>query len=212
MPVIRRRRPVRVVRRRRINMVRRPIGRTIVTKKLMGSKVHYFKRTAFYSGMIAGSTLLDVGGALVFQLNSLPNYTEFTNLFDMYRINGVKVTFMPRGNSAEVGTNQGIVKLFSAIDYDDNTTPASLSEILQYETLKTTNSTRDHKRYIKPKLARVLYQAGASNAYGAGTGWIDCSNPQVPHYGMKYVLQQLPAGAQSYDCKITFYLAFKNVV
>lgn len=211
MPVNRRLR-VRVVRRRRINAVRRPIGRTLVTKKLMGSKVHYFKRTAFYSGFITGSTLTDVTGALQFQLNSLPNYTEFTNLFDMYRINGVKVTLMPRGNSAEVGTNQGLVKLFSVIDYDDNIAPAALTEVLQYESLKTTNTSRDHKRYIKPKLSRVLYQPGAVNAYGASNGWIDCTNPQVPHYGMKYVLQQLPAGAQSYDCKITFYLAFKNVV
>lgn len=213
---INRRRAVRVVRRRRYNVARRGrvrvLRRGVALTKVIGSNIHHFKRTAYYSGFLAGSTVMDVVGAMQFQLNALPNYTEFTNLFDCYRINAIKVTLMPRANSAEAGTNQGLVKLFTVIDTDDATSPTNLQEVLQYENVKSSNSAYDHKRYLKPKIARSLYQAGGIAAYGESTGWIDCSNPGVPHYGLKYVLQQLPAGAQSWDCKIKYYLSFKNVV
>lgn len=202
---------IRVVRRRRLNAVRRPARRGIVVKKLVGSNVHSFKRTVFNSGAVSGSTLNDVYGALSFNLSSVPNYTEFTALFDQYRIDAVKVTFMPRANSAELGTNQGITKLFTVVDYDDAATPTAINELMQYENLKTTRSTDDHNRTLRPMLARAVYQAGLT-AYGTGRGWVDCANPSVPHYGLRYALQQLPAGNQSYDLKIKYYLSFKNVV
>lgn len=186
-------------------------SRSKVLTKVSGSKVHYFKRTAYYSGSISGSTVLDTFGATAFALNLCPNYTEFTTLFDMYKICAVKVSYMPRANSAEVGTNQGLVKFFTVVDYDDSNNPTSINELLQYESLKTTNTTKDHNRYLKPKLAKALYQSAVSTAYGATRGWIDCENPGVPHYGLKYALQTLPTGNQSYDVKVTYYLAFKNV-
>lgn len=192
---------------------RRPAraNRGMVLTRAIGSKIHYFKRTAYYSGFVTGSTVIDTLGSLIFQLQNVPNAGEFQALFDQYRINGVKVVFMPRANSAEAGTNQGLVKFFSCIDYDDNTAPTSINDILQYENMKCTNVTRDHKRYLVPKIAREVYNSATTTAYSSGTGWIDCTNAAVPHYGIKYALQQLPAGAQSMDIKVTYYLAFKNV-
>lgn len=192
----------RLVRRRR--MARRPMrtGR---------QPVHNFKRTAYYNGLIAGSTLSDVSGGLIGQLNQVPNYTEFTALYDMYKINGIRWRFSPRANSAEAGTNQGLIKLFTGIDYDDITTP-SLTDILQYESLRVTQSNKDHVRFVRPRVAKAVYQTSVGTGYSAGRGWIDCANPTVAHYGLKWVLQQLPAGNQSYDLQVTYYLSFKNVV
>lgn len=204
-----RRRP-RVVRRRRLNAIRRP-GRSLVVSKMIGKKIHYFKRTAYFSGFLAGSTLLDTFSSIQFTLSQVPNVTEFTNLFDCYRINGVKVKLMPRANSAEIGTNQGMIKLFSTIDYDDATVPTAITDLLQYETLKTTSSNREHTRYFKPKIAKTVFQTSLASGYSQGTGWLDCDNTAVPHYGLKLALQQLPAGAQSYDVQVTYYLAFKQV-
>lgn len=174
--------------------------------------IHYFKRTAYYSGFISGSTLLDTYGSLIFQLQNVPNAGEFTSLFDQYMIKGVKVVFMPRANSAEIGTNQGLVKFFTAIDRDDNTAPTSIAQLLQYENMKCTASNRDHSRYFAPRVAKTVYNTALTSGFGqAGPTWLDCDNAAVPHYGIKYALQQLPAGNQSYDIKVTYYLAFKNV-
>lgn len=211
MPIRRRAIRLRVVRRRRYAAARRP-ARSLVVKKLINSNVHKFNRTIFYNGAISGSTVVDTFGAQYFRLVDIPNYTEFTNLFDMYRIDAVKITFMPRGNSAEVGTNQGLVKFFSVIDYDDITTPTAINDLLQYENLKVTNTAKNHSRTIRPKLAKAMYQTAIGTAYGAGTGWVDCANPTVPHYGLKWALQQLPAGTQNIDIMLKFYMSFKNVV
>ena len=42
-----------------------------------------------------------VDRVFTFALADLPNYTEFTTLFDQYRINAVKLTFIPRLSSAD---------------------------------------------------------------------------------------------------------------
>lgn len=194
---------------------RRPARRErrgMVLSKAIGSKIHYFKRTLYQSGAISGSTLLDTFGASVFRLNQVPNFNEFTVLFDQYKICGIKWMLMPRGNSSEIGSNQGQVKFFSVIDYDDNTAPSSITDLVQYENLKVTPTSRDHKRYLVPKVAREVYSSATTTGYSAASSqWIDCTNDAVPHYGLKYMLQQLPAGTQQFDLKVTYYLAFKNV-
>lgn len=205
MPLRRRRAPRRAMIRRR-RLARRPMRRP-----MRPSNIHHFKRTAFYSGLIAGSTLSDVSGGFIAQLSQVPNFGEFTSLFDMYRINGVRWRISPRANSAEVGSNQGLIKLFTAIDYDDITTP-SLPDMLQYESLKVSQSDKEHVRYVKPRIANQVYQTGVGTGYGSTRGWIDCQNTTVAHYGLKYLLQQLPAGNQSFDVQVTYYLSFKNVV
>lgn len=194
-----------LIRRRRL--IRNPtVLRSVVAKQ----PVHYFKRTAFYSGYLSGSTTADVGQALIGQLNQVPGYTEFTALFDQFKILAMKIRLSPRANSSEVGTNQGIVKLFSAIDYDGGTAPTVIADLLQYESLKTTKSTQDHVRYFKPRFNSPTITAGSNRP---GRGWLDCDTAAaVAHHGLKLVLQQLPAGAQSFDIYVTYYLAFKNVV
>lgn len=199
------------IRGRRVGANRMRPRRGQVMRRLARG-VHQFTRSQYYSGSINGSTLTDTFGGIYFRLGDLPNSSEFTNLFDMYRIDKVKIRFMPRANSAEVGSNQGQVKLFTAIDYDDITTPASIQELLQYENCKVSNTTNITTRVLKPKFASEVYQSATSTAYGARSGWIDCSNPLVQHYGIKWALQQLPAGSQSFDLHIKYYLSFKQTV
>lgn len=209
---------------RRIRLVRRRnmVKSSLIRRRRMARRprrvrqpIHYFKRTAYYSGFIAGSTLVDVGGRLIGQLSQVPNFGEFTALFDQYKIMGMKFRFSPRANSSEVGTNQGLIKFMTAIDYDGVPagTPAPvMTDLLQYESLKVTSSNRDHVRYIKPRVASSVFNTALTSGYSARTAWLDCENTQVPHYGLSYVLQQLPAGTQSFDIQVTYYLAFKNVV
>lgn len=206
-PRVMRRRNIRVGARRKWRVMRGGAVRMNRARQ----PVHYFKRTVYYSGLISGSTTGDLAGSIIGQLNAVPNFSEFTSLFDMYKINGLKVRFSPRANSAEVGTNQGLIKFFSCIDYDDSTA-ITLPEMLQYESIKQTSSNRDHVRFVKPRVARSVYQSPLVTAYSAGRTWLDCNNTAVPHYGIKYLIQQLPAGNQSYDVSVTYYMAFKNVV
>lgn len=188
------------------------IRRKRMARRPRNQLVHRFVRSQFYSGAISGSTVVDTFGAYYFRLADLPNSSDFTNLFDQYRIDKVTIRFMPRANSSEAGTNQGMVKLFITLDRDDITTPTSISEMLQNDTCKVSPSTRIVSRTLKPKFAQEVFQSAVSTGYGARSGWLDCSNNLVQHYGVKWGLQQLPSGSQTYDVHIKYHLSFKNVI
>lgn len=194
----------RIVRRRRVGAVRRRV-------RGMQSGTYRFKRTAYYSGYLSGSTTQDISGALIGQLSQVPGNSEFIALYDQYKITGIKWKFMPRANSAEAGTNQGLIKLFTAIDRND-LNPPTINEILQYSSMKMTPSNRTHSRYIKPTIVQFANQTALGSGYvSTRGGWISTDNPTVAHYGLKFLLQQLPSGNQSYDLVVEYYLAFRNV-
>lgn len=210
---------VRVVRRRRVGAARRPaMGRrpgTVVKRGRIGVQpVHYYKRTLYLSGALTASSAGDVFGAIDFRLNQLPNATDFTNLYDQYKIRGVKIMLIPRGNNSDVitgATSGQSMGVFSALDYDDVTPPTSIAQLCEYQNMKMTRSTSIHSRYFVPKPQINLLVAGGGTSPALSGQWIDTALGVAPHYGFKYALQQLPNGTQLYDIKYTFYLAFKNV-
>jgi len=190
--------------RRKARRIPRTLARSI-------PQVHNYKRTAYFASALSVSNLAEVYGSYAFQISSLANVAEYTSLYDMYKINAVKWTLMPRGNSAEAGTNNNNTKVMSVLDFDDDDTPTSVDQLCQYETLKTTNLSRDHSRYLRPKFARMIYKTAATTGYGVGSGWIDCNSTDVPNYGIKYCLLRTTSGTVTYDLKVTYYLSFKGV-
>lgn len=180
--------------------------------------VQYFKRSVYVPGATQANSTATVYGSSIFNLNAIPNATEFTNLYDQYKINLVKFQLIPRGNASDIqnGTTTGqSMGVFSAIDYDDNTAPTSIDELMQYQNMKMTRSHQIHKRVFKPRARiNIVGAAGAGvngQIFGSRNPWIDCNAPTVPHYCLKWALQQLPNGFQDYDLKVDYYLAFKNV-
>lgn len=202
---------------RRFGPVRRRGMRGIRRARAVRQPVQFFKRSVYLSGALTASSAADVYGSNVFSLNAIPNHTEFTALYDQYKINMIKIQYIPRGNSTDIqtGTTTGqSTGLFTVLDYDDNNVPTSIDELMQYQNMKMSRSHQIHKRIIKP-LARInvvgSLGAGVNGMYGHRNPWIDCNSPNVPHFGIKYAIQQVPNGSQIYDVKIDYYLAFKNV-
>lgn len=157
-----------------------------------------------------------------FTLNSTPNSSEFTVLYDQYRIVGVKRTFLYSSTGADTTGSlgpygpAGAPILYMVRDYDDSNTPANINEFFQRPYVKIGRITSVQKMYIRPKVARPLYQ-GATFAYGPSSGWIDVANDAVPHYGIKWIC--VPQAGSNYAMgtiygTITvidkYYLEFKN--
>lgn len=132
--------------------------------------------------------LYQFGGAMQFQLDQTQNYTDFTQLFDRYKLSGVKVKFVPLTTQAFPGASVPMIAY--AIDLDDATLPTS------YDTVNTKYNV--HKKrldkacsiYIKPRLAQQIY-SGLTSGYAIGpkNTYIDCNDPGVPHYGLKFWLR-----------------------
>lgn len=201
-------RRARAPRARRGNRARRGVPRSLVSAL---PQSHDYKRTAYFATALTVGSTAEVYGAYSFQLSSLANASEYTVLYDMYKISAVKWTLMPRGNSAEAGTNNNNTKVLSVLDMDDDDVPTSVDQLCQYESVKTTNLSRDHSRYIKPKFARMIYKTSTTTGYGVGSGWLDCNSTDIPHYGIKYCLLRTTSGTVTYDLKVTYYLSFKGV-
>lgn len=199
------RRPRKFIRRGRRTM--RPM-RSMTASRL---NVHHFKRT-FQSADIAFNSAGASAGAYAPALSNMPNYTEFTALFDMYRINKVVVKFVPSFTGSDANpaaTANALPNLYSVTDNDDNATPANLDELLQYPGLKLTRANQIHTRVFTPCVG--VDAAGITGIAPKYKQWINCSSPSIVHYGMKYWLDAIASTTGKYRIFITMYFSCKAV-
>lgn len=189
------------------------------------TKIYRFKRARYAQGNIVCVGDQINLGAQTFTLSQLPNATEFTQLYDQYKITGIKFEIIPTYNVNAVAqvTDDTASNLYliptvhTVLDFDDHQAPANLEELMQYQNLKTTRGNVIHKRYWKPKAIAVLQNTTGTPlefARGLSNEWIDCGNPNVLHYGLKWAIMphtSAPDTIVKYDVKVTYYMIFKNV-
>lgn len=189
-------------------------GKRMAKKKQFQGKtkrqpVHYFKRMTYQSAVIINNTLNDTPFSSTFRLSDVPNASEFSNLYDQYKIRGIKWKLMVR--SSDFASGITAPKVFTVVDYDDATAPTNLNEILQYQNVKVSQFGNTHARYLKPKITPQLGDLSTLiNMRSVGTGWVDMANTNVPHYGIKGIITP-SSSALAFDLHITYYLAFKSV-
>lgn len=218
---------------------------------------HYFKRTLNMGGVAAlslasgggngqgTSSTSDVvqfstgnggvtittyyAGSIYFSLDQLPDYTEFTALFDRYKIAGVKVVFRSFNISSlsdvqgqANGQLGGVIHYIT--DYDDAAVPTAsdvgvqaLREHENYRTASIFNSRGLFlKRYVRPRIALAAY-AGAFTSYAnVKPMWIDAASPSVQHYGLKFIVELLASQANftqnfNFTVECTYYVMCKDV-
>lgn len=159
---------------------------------------HKFQRSVGLT-FLATSASVPTFAQLIFRLADLPNYTEFTALFDQYKIDKVEVNFVP--NISQNSAND-IPIVYTVVDFDDGNTPANLDVLRQYETaILHADPRRPFKRTLVPRVATAAYSGGFSG-YANQTSWIDVASASVEHYGVK-------AGASAASQTITLFVECK---
>lgn len=208
MPYRRTYRPRRTLRRRPRRMMRRRTLRRPLMRRAM--KVHHFRRT-FKASNIA-STTTGVLGGYSFSLDQLPNYTEFTNLFDQYRINKIVVKFIPNHNSSDVSVGTQVISNFNTvIDPTDATAPTSGAELYEYQNWRLTRGISAHTRVFTPASLDVVATATTASANPTWKQWLATSSPDVKHYGLKYYAEPSNANGDTYWFPyITMYFSCKS--
>lgn len=189
---------------------RRRFSKRTRYSKRTGQKIYMFKRNVSL-GVITISNISDTFGAYDFSLNDVPNSAEFTDLFDMYKINCVKITFIPQQTQSvsigAVNNPDASARFYSAIDYNDSAAPSAITDIQEYQTCKVTPILRQHKRIIyKPKIA-------LSNIVTM-TPWLATSTPSVNYHGLKYAIEAMSSSTtttMTYSVECKYYMSFKNV-
>lgn len=211
-------------------MRRRRAHRRII-RRVPRMKRYLFKRQQVATVNITLASNAYSFNSQVFEIDNLPDYGDFTNLFDQYRINMIKYQWIPNRNvnvfaTSDLSTplvtqyDQPIPIIYSFIDYDDSAVPASIDEFTERQNLRTARFNRPHKRVWKPTVLVPTYRTGVNFGYSPKRKqWIDCANPDVPHYGLKWAFYNPSETdathnrgiALSFRVMATYYLQFRNV-
>ena len=169
-----------------------------------------------------------------FSLDQIYSYSEFTTLFDKYRLDKVDVYIQMITNpdaqlvtnvtagtnvnaaTAYINSNNWYPKMWYINDHDDSatTTIAAIKErvgvkccVLKPNVVK--------KITVKPAVAVQIYRTATTTGYGPKWGqYIDMSNTNVPHYGLKTVIDPLgldPSGTFSFRYECKYYFTCKDV-
>ena len=129
-----------------------------------------------------------------FQLGYLPNYQEFKDLFDKYKINYVDVTFIYDHNSGEVATsagiaanaNMGLPNIYVVRDYDDKTVLTGVDDYLEYEDCKVHRLDKPFTFRVYPRISTAAYSGAFTSYTNTKAPWIDCNSAGVQHFGIKF--------------------------
>lgn len=160
-------------------------------------------------------------GVMTFYINQLPSVTEFTSLFDQYKINCVvlKMRFLNQiPDRTDAGAGMFRANFHYCIDYNDSAAYTTIAQFAQVSNYKchALNGERDWSIKIYPKAQKAIYQGLASTGYGPTKTWINTADPAVPHYGLKYLIDINGGGGGenvigSLQMQAKYYMSFKNV-
>jgi hypothetical protein len=145
-----------------------------------------------------------------FTIGNTPGATDFTNLFDQYRIMEAVVTFVPYVNTVPSGTANSPGIIGTWIDYDDANLPANLQEGQQYESYQRNQCTVPFVRVIRPRSAVATYGGSTFNGYGNVYGmWQDSANTAVQYYGLKLCIHNATYASSTNVYEIEVTLTFQ---
>jgi hypothetical protein len=161
-----------------------------------------FVRTGVVHSVAKGAA--DAGAVVNFTLDDVSSYSEFTALFDEYRITKAEVCmFWTPGSTPAQFPN-----VLSAIDYDGTTAPAAYTDVTQYSTFKitafNTANTVANWSVLRPGANLSTF---TGNASPVRSPWVDCSAPSQPHYGLVWWLgtfnTAVASGSLAYHVRYT---------
>lgn len=165
------------------------------------------KRASASALLFTSSTTVDVLASYYFTLDGMAGYTDFTALFDQYKINSVWVEAVPSSDQL----NGEVLNI--AIDYDD-ATATSVSNLLQYNSLVRVPYGKTFTVPINRPAVDVLANATGSATRAAvnrRSPWLDCGAADVQHYGLKIGSSPTPAGARTYNLMFFYDVTFRAV-
>lgn len=167
-----------------------------------------------------GATDFRFGGTSIYS-DALPNSTEFSALFDQYRIKNVIFRLDVPANYASSGANAAPLVyplIHYVLDYDDYTN-ADINALLQYPQYQVHNFAKDGYTPLmikfSPKPLRDIAGSGISTGYGpmSVTPWIRTSDFTIPHYGLKLAFDWFGYNVASYInfvITVSYELEFTN--
>lgn len=179
--------------------------------------VHYFKRFVTNPGTFTGNAI--TGDPLLqgisFAINGVAGIGEFSALFDQYMLTHVQMMFHLRIDpSAQTATTAIYPKLYWFTDYDDANAPPSLNAVREHPRCKIAvlNPNRPVICNIKPAVLNEVYRSPTTSSYNPKwRQWLDFAQTDVPHYGLKFAIDNFTNTNYIVSTELKFWFACKGV-
>jgi hypothetical protein len=138
------------------------------------------------------------GKGYAFKLSQIQGYTEFTSLFEYYRIVSMDFhvhlitnpdAYAFQGVPTQANGANWFPRLWYRHDYNDTTTP-TVNDMKEHDAkFRVMKPNEIWKISCKPAtLNRVVQNDTVSVQTPVWNQWLSTVDPEVPHYGMKFVL------------------------
>lgn len=205
---------------------RRRIGRTIT---------HHYRRasTGDFVQIVTGSSDVNVrcmsirgdsvatpagtpwrAGFRLAGIDNIVNPTDFTTLYDQYRINYVVMKFyLKRDPSAQAAAAAVVPRLYWYRDLDDSSAPADLNEMRENSrvTIKTLNMYRPVTIKVRPNSLANAYQSALANNYTPKwKQWVDMTQRATPHYIGKFAVDDMSNNDYRVDIETIVYFSCRQ--
>jgi len=184
-----------------------------------GSQVHFFKRRIIATVITGAAGAPDIYGFAFYSLANVNGAGDLINLYDRYKITGVKTTFVWNNNQGSLLVTQpqnAFPVLHTLVDADDANAPTSVNGLLEYSKTKTrafSNSRNVISVYFRPTPLTMLWNQVAATQQAAGLShptWLATLHSNIAHYGLKYAVENLGTNNEI-SVYHTYYLAMKDV-
>jgi len=155
-------------------------------------------------------------GIQIFTLNSLNLDSAFQALYDVYRIDCVRVVVKPQNTAVGLVTNASVslVDFYNVIDYNNTATLASPASFTKYDNCIVLPPGEGCSRTFVPRPQTVVATIGGTGYESTNPMWLNTTNDDVAHYGWRYYI---PAGVvgqtiyQSWEVHVEYWVSFKSV-
>jgi len=186
-----------------------------VRRSKLSVNVHRFCRYA-PSVTVSSTTATESDFATTFALTEVQGSSEFTSLFDRYRIEKIeyKIQLLNNpdtgsylANPVANNNNNFYPKMWYVRDYDD-ASAESIATMQQRAYVKccVMKPNMQKKITIRPAILTQLYLSGVAAGYAPKFNqFIDMQYPSVPHYGLKIAMDYngfAPAAASLWQFRI----------
>lgn len=151
-------------------------------------------------------------------IGSIPQVTEFTNLFDEYRIRKVNIELF---NSQQTMNTPAVpVAVIHMVNDSNSTGSFNMDDLKQYPNLRSVQIVPGKPAYwscYPSARSDVLTSTGVTSSSALKVdGWIDTSSPTIRFLGTRFYISMLgltTASTVSFTLyfKITYDLEFRNV-
>jgi hypothetical protein len=174
------------------------------------NKVYRIVRDFTTATWFQTSTTIEVDQAQGFSMTNVPDVSNFSSLFDQYRIALIEAWILPwDSNTAAVGEIPGL--LASVVDYDDATS-TSYAQLMEYQNVLIGHTTQAHYRKFVPHVAVAAYGSGVFTSFANEVApWIDMASTGVTHYGLKVACNVGTGTQRSFDLVCRFTIDLRNV-